>query len=143
VTSHLPWVGIFVALGKFLETLVFEVAGYRNVADDCIWRMNVRWLFDQHERIQRAKWSDWTSDVMATELGVVRGLTLAFSDPKRGRGLSPLPSWDDAQKVQKQNADEGFVGRKPAWIKKYEQANRDRLQYLHICDGGEQVNSGA
>jgi hypothetical protein len=104
--------------------MIFEVASYRALTDDWIHRRPVSWLFDQYERVQRAKWGEWVEGVSAIEVGVIRGGSALMSDPKKPVRLPPLPRWDEIQ-GRKASAERQLTGR-PAWFDRYERANRLR-----------------
>jgi hypothetical protein len=79
--------------------------------------------------VQRARWQDWLDAITATEMGVIRGVSVALSDPKKPAKLPPLPTWEEMQKRARKLMEETGPAR-PAWFDKYEEANRERMPWL-------------
>lgn len=105
-------------LGELIENLLFDVATYRRLPDEAITFRPPAWLFDQYERVQRARWGEFNSAVTASEMGVLRGLARAFS---KDAHPPDLPTYDDWLAEQT-----GDNKRLPAWMDKFEDVNRNR-----------------
>jgi hypothetical protein len=117
-------------LQRLLDRLVFEVASYRHLPDECIHTKPVRWLFSQFWMVQQANWQTWTGHVTATEVALSRALAVAFSGKKKA-ALPPLPTWEDMSKPQ------ASAPRKSDFVQRLERANINRQGDLQVDHGLE------
>lgn len=94
--------------------MLFNVSAYCHTPIDTIEARSITWLFDWHERVARARWQDFVTDVLQVEVGVMRAMSA--KKPRR------LPTYEEIYGLQEGHADD-----LPDWMADYEAVNVGRL----------------
>lgn len=90
------------------------------MSDEAVAGKPPRWLFDQYDLTERARWKATTEAITATELGTLRALDRAFNGAKHS--VEALPTYDELMRRNREPEQT-----KPAWMREFERINADRM----------------
>lgn len=76
------------SLFDFSQEVVFRLSGWYGQPEDEVLSRSLWWVFDRWERFQRAKYGDFTDQVVAVQAGTARAMS-----EKKPR---PLPTFEEA-----------------------------------------------
>jgi len=115
-------------MGRLLERMAWEVAGWLHIPEVVALGYPASRLVERYEWVIEAQWGRTTEQIAAVEVGVMRALARAFRSQGKGE-LPELPGYDEMLEAQRLSAL-SKERRLPTWMEEFERVNVDRCQRM-------------